>query len=228
MCADPNQGFLKNKLSWKSVGLNVRGRTKKLIHSYRTTIQILTAANALLDALGENSEDYLKPDFEKMQQGAKPKAIYSRTPQDEQQRFMNELEYCVQQEEIPLQHIMVLCSDSYNPWELKKIIEARLGTGVVSNYKDVNDLRNLNGNTLKLVTINSCTGMEAGVTFVLGVGDILNKPHHLELMEEEKDIVRSESYRKLYVAMTRAGQKLILFSTLPLPEQMVGFVDEEK
>ena len=28
ICADPNQGFLKSRLSWKSVGFNVRGRTK--------------------------------------------------------------------------------------------------------------------------------------------------------------------------------------------------------
>ncbi|MBF4227350.1 ATP-dependent helicase, partial [Vibrio anguillarum] len=28
LCADPNQGFLKSRLSWKSVGFNVRGRTK--------------------------------------------------------------------------------------------------------------------------------------------------------------------------------------------------------
>ena len=31
MCADPNQGFLKSRLSWKSLGLNVRGRTKNSI-----------------------------------------------------------------------------------------------------------------------------------------------------------------------------------------------------
>lgn len=35
MCADPNQGFLKHRLSWRSVGLNVLGRTRKLQQPYR-------------------------------------------------------------------------------------------------------------------------------------------------------------------------------------------------
>lgn len=83
ICADPNQGFLKNRLSWKSVGLNVRGRTKRLNHSYRTTYEIMVAANALLDGLEGSPEDYVKPDYEKMVRGYKPQIIYSRNAQDE-------------------------------------------------------------------------------------------------------------------------------------------------
>ena len=30
LCADPNQGFMKSRLSWKSAGLDVSGRTRKL------------------------------------------------------------------------------------------------------------------------------------------------------------------------------------------------------
>jgi superfamily I DNA/RNA helicase len=226
MCADPNQGFLKSKLSWKSIGLNVRGRTKKLSYSYRTTIEILSAANALLELLKENSEDYLKPDFEKMEHGNKPKVIYSRTLQDEIQRFLNELKFCIQYGDIPLHQIMILCSDSYSPWGLKKMIEGHVGAGSVANYMDKADIENLTGDKMKLVTINSCTGMESGMTFVLGAGDLLNKHRNLDLLEDEKDIVRSESYRKLYVAMTRAGQRLVVFSTDRFPEQLTPYLDE--
>jgi len=226
MCADPNQGFLKSKLSWKSVGLNVRGRTKKLSYSYRTTIEILSAANALIDLLEESSEDYLKPDFEKMAHGIKPKVVYSGTPQDEIQRFLNELKFCIQHGNVPLHQIMILCSDSYSPWDLKRIIEVNVGEGSVSNYMDKTEIENLTGEKIKLVTINSCTGMESGLTFVLGAGDLLNKHRNLDLLEDEKDVVRSESYRKLYVAMTRAGQNLVIFSTDRFPDQVTPYLDE--
>ncbi|MES2675659.1 MAG: UvrD-helicase domain-containing protein [Pseudomonadota bacterium] len=225
MCADPNQGFLKTKLSWKSVGLNVRGRTKKLNHSYRTTVQILKAANALIESLEENTEDYLKPDFDKMETGAKPTVIYSLTPQDEQLRFLNELERCVRQNEVPMHQILILFSDFYKLWSLKKSIEARLGRGTVIDCKN-DEYTNLNENSLKLVSINSCTGLESGVTFVLGVGAILNKEKNVDLIEEESNIIKNESYRKLYVAMTRAGQKLLIFSTVRLPESVAMYVDE--
>jgi ATP-dependent exoDNAse (exonuclease V) beta subunit len=68
--------------------------------------------------------------------------------------------------------------------------------------------------------------MESGVTFILGAGDLLNKHRNLDLLEDEKNILRSESYRKLYVAMTRAGQKLVIFSTDRFPEQLNPFLDE--
>ncbi len=69
------------------MGLNVRGRTKRLNHSYRTTYEIMVAANALLDGLEGNPEDYVKPDYEKMARGHKPHLIYSRNAQDEKKDF---------------------------------------------------------------------------------------------------------------------------------------------
>lgn len=41
LCADPNQGFMKNRLSWKSVGLDVSGRTKKLRRSATSQPHVL-------------------------------------------------------------------------------------------------------------------------------------------------------------------------------------------
>lgn len=226
MCADPNQGFLKNRLSWKSVGLNVRGRTKKLSYSYRTTYEIMIAANALLSSLNENSDDFIKPNFDKMERGSKPSVIYSDTPQDEQAKFLNELHQCSQQPDLSLNQIMVLCSEAISPWTLAKNIERKLGEGSVNNLNDsyaaqIKDY----GNQIKLMSINSCTGMEAGITFVLGVGDILNQSKNINLHEDEKESLHQESTRKLYVAMTRAGQKLVLFSTEKMPDSLRGLID---
>nr|MBX2859309.1 AAA family ATPase [Cellvibrionaceae bacterium] len=111
MCADPNQGFLKTRMSWKSIGLNVRGRTQMLNYSYRTTYEILRAANALLEELDTDNEDFIKPQLVNMQRGSKPRVIYSDTLQDELKRFLNELKQIVELATFPLHHIMVLCGD---------------------------------------------------------------------------------------------------------------------
>ncbi len=218
LCADPNQGFLKSRLSWKSVGMKVRGRTKKLSYSYRTTYEIMVAANALLEHLDENTEDFIKPDLDKMKRGSRPQIIYSFSRQDEQKRFHNELTDCVNNHKFPLQQIIVLCSDAVSPWTTKRVIEAGLGKGTVVNCNDHEDLKKNLGDKIRIMTINSCTGMEAGIIFVLGVGDLLDKANNLDLSNEEKVVVQQETTRKLYVAMTRAGQKLVLFSTEKLPE----------
>ncbi|MEO0442331.1 MAG: UvrD-helicase domain-containing protein [Pseudomonadota bacterium] len=217
LCADPNQGFLKSRLSWKAVGLNIRGRTKKLSYSYRTTYEIMVAANALLEHLDESTEDFIQPDLDKMETGSKPQIIYNTRSQDEQKRFLNELKDCIAESHIPLQQIIVLCSDTISPWAMKRCIEGALGKGSVVNCNQREDLEQNLGNKIRLMTINSCTGMEAGIVFVLGVGDLLNQANNLDLNSEEQAISHQQSTRKLYVAMTRAGQKLVLFSTAKLP-----------
>ena len=224
LCADPNQGFLKSRLSWKSIGLSVRGRTKKLSYSYRTTYEIMVAANALLEHLNEDSEDFIQPNLEKMTRGSKPTVIYIHNAQDEERRFINELAQCVNESSIPLQHIIVLCSDSVSPWSVKTLVQAKLGEGTVVNCNDSRDIQELGGK-VRVMSINSCTGMEAGVIFVLGVGSLLDKVNNLDLNEDEKAVVDQESTRKLYVAMTRAGQKLVLFSTETLPASVEPFVN---
>lgn len=229
MCADPSQGFLKSRLSWKSIGLNVRGRTKRLAYSYRTTLEILSAANALIEGMNEYSDDFVKPDLNRMKHGSKPQVIYSATPQDEEKRFLNELKLCTSNGDIPLQHIMVLCSRRYAAWKLTPKLEDILGKGTVKNYNDRSNNNNksgvIKGDRIKLMSINTCTGMESGVTFVLGVGDLLNESCNVDLSLEEREVAHEESIRKLYVAMTRAGQKLVLFSTVQLPARIEPFVE---
>ncbi|MGL6117511.1 UvrD-helicase domain-containing protein [Plesiomonas sp.] len=224
ICADPNQGFLKSRLSWKSVGLNVRGRTKRLNHSYRTTYEIMVAANALLDGLEGNPEDYVKPDYEKMARGYKPQLIYSRSIPDEKKRFLNELAVLVQSNTVALHQIMVLCSPEYNLWELKQDIENFIGLNTVINYNNPKELALNIGSKIKLLSINSCTGMESGSVFVLGAGHIINQPKNLQLSESEKEEALQESMRKLYVAMTRAGQKLVVFSTEEFPASVEKYI----
>ncbi|PHM59266.1 UvrD-helicase domain-containing protein [Xenorhabdus sp. KK7.4] len=225
LCADPNQGFLKSRLSWKSVGFNIRGRTKRLSYSYRTTYEIMIAANALLEGLDDSPEDFVKPDLEKMERGCKPYVIYSHTHQDEQRRFLSELVSFVKLQKIPFHQIMVLCSDLYKTQDIKRDIEEKLGHGTVVNYNNRNELATGLGDKIRVMSINSCTGMESGVTFVLGVGGLINKPKNLNLTESEKDVVKQESLRKLYVSMTRAGQKLVVFSTEKLPDSVKNYVN---
>ena len=224
LCADPNQGFLKSRLSWKSVGFNVRGRTKRLSYSYRTTYEIMVAANALIEGIEDDTDDFVRPDLDRMERGLKPQVIYSNTLQDEKTRFLNELSECCKSDDIPLHQIMVLCSNSYSPWSLKRDIENMLGKETIVNCNDWKDIINIGGK-IRLMSINSCTGMESGVTFVLGIGELMNNAKNIDLDDIERELVQKESLRKLYVSMTRAGQRLALFSTEKLPERLYEYVE---
>lgn len=223
MCADARQGFLRHRISWHSVGLSVRGRrTKKLKHSYRTTYEIMLAASALVEGIDENPDDFIKPDMEKMRRGRKPVVIYRENPQDELKIFIEKLAQVVKSRMTPLHQIMILRGDGVNPDRLLKAIEKELGTGTVFNC-------NRRGywmvDRIKLLTINSCTGMEAAVVFVVGAGSLLARVENIELSGDERSRLQDELARKLYVAMTRASQKLLLFSTEKLPGHVEQFFE---
>jgi len=44
LVADPTQGFLGRKTTWKSLNLDARGRSHQLWRSYRTTREIMQVA----------------------------------------------------------------------------------------------------------------------------------------------------------------------------------------
>jgi len=222
LSADPRQGFLKHRVSWHSVGLAVRGRTKTLKHSYRTTYEIMIAANAVVERLDESPDDFVKPDLEKMTHGALPRIIYCESPQDELVRVVNELLDVVTQRIVPFNQIMILCGDGIDPQRLQDVVEARLGQHTIFNCNDdgywITD-------RIKLLTINSCTGMESAVVFVVGAGDLLATTTNIEHSTEERGRLQDELARKLYVAMTRAGQKLVLVSTEKLPAHVEQYFE---
>ncbi|MBX3618606.1 MAG: ATP-dependent helicase, partial [Rhizobacter sp.] len=140
LCADPNQGFLKNRLSWKSVGLDVTGgRTRKLRKSYRTTKALLEAANRVLSALGRgDSDDYLEPDFAGMEVGGPPKLIYTESPQDSMDYVVNEVAAISAQNSVPLNALLVLYGENVQKFGLYKQLSSRVGADKVwwFNEKD--------------------------------------------------------------------------------------------
>jgi hypothetical protein len=69
--ADPTQGFLGRGTSWKSLGLEARGRTHLMRRSYRTTREILDFATLLYRRrlADEKDDDILVPDLLDMPNG---------------------------------------------------------------------------------------------------------------------------------------------------------------
>lgn len=53
---------------------------------------------------------------------------------------------------------------------------------------------------IRVVTMNACTSIESGTTFVLGVGELLHSAKRVGLNDEETEQVHQASIRKPYVA----------------------------
>lgn len=231
LCGDPNQGFMKHKLSWKSVGLDVTGRrTKKLRWSYRTTRCILEAANSVLSALRHgDEEDYLAPDFVGMEVGTRPLVRYTDSPQDALDSVANEVDALRSECCLPLSSMLVIYGDNVQKYALYQQLSKKLGAEKVwwmanNGAKDMSPPSGAEEH-LRMVYLDSATGLEANVVLLVGIEPCFFQPIRTGLAEDEYVEQHEERARKLYMAMTRAGQKLILVSSQRLPESMAHLFD---
>ncbi len=137
--ADPTQGFLGRGSSWKSLGLQARGRSQQLRRSYRTTREILQFASLFyrLRLPQEQEEEVLTPDLLNMPNGAFPELLSLTSPQDEIGRVANEVEAFVRRG-YPRSHLLILHANGNGVRRLKGAIDGRLGKDAALDPKDKN------------------------------------------------------------------------------------------
>jgi len=219
LCADPNQGFLKSRLSWKRVGLDVAGKTKKLHHSYRTTQAILRAAGLVLAEFTQTDpDDYLQPDFNGMDEGIAPLLIRSDTPQDAVIQACNEIAGYLQTQQINLSNMLVLYGRDTNKKLLLKALSDRFGSRKVWDLNSMESVH-VDADNLRVSTVDTATGLEASIVLLLGLEKLMRETAQEGVLSAQE---REQNSRKLYMAMTRAGQRLILISTTLLPTSIAG------
>jgi hypothetical protein len=223
LCADPKQGFMRHRLSWKSAGLDVAGRTKRLSRSYRTTRTLLESASAMVDALApDDGGDEVQPDYTGMEAGVRPLLLYAASPQDAMDRLVNEIDMLAG-EGLPLDAFLVVFGDNVNRRALYAQLARRLGARRVWQLNEGAQKKAPPGadgtDCLRVAYLDTATGLEGTVVFLIGIESLFAT----EGADEER---RDERLRKLYMAMTRAGRKLVLLSSHRLPAVMEALFDQ--
>ena len=220
MAADPTQGFLRRGDSWKSVtGLDMRGRSHRLKRSYRTTRSILDCALTFYrQRLPEDEEELVTPDLSSMPPGKPPFLIRLDSPQDERIRIVNEIARALDQG-MQRSHILVLSTSWRGVETLVGALNQRFGAGTACDPKDTYP-----GDFIRVTTINAATGLESPIVFVAGTHEMFEMEKSLRMNVEERANLVRENTRKLYMAFTRAGQRLILTHRGELPASLKKLV----
>jgi hypothetical protein len=224
LCADPTQGFLRYRMSWKSAGLEVAGRTKRLRRSYRTTQALLSSASAVLEGIApRDREDDLEPEYGDMEAGTRPMLIAVASPQDAVDRLVNELEVLIG-EGLPLAAFLVIYGDNVNKAALYAELTRRFGMQGVWWFNEKSQKRQAPGGDgrehLRMANLETATGLEALVVFVLGAEPLFAAAGTAEAAERGE-----EAARKLYMAFTRAGRKLVVLASQRLAPRYEALFD---
>ncbi len=203
--ADPTQVFLGRGASWRSLGLEARGRSQHLKRSYRATRQIMEFATLLYRQRlpDERDDDILVPDMLTMPEGVLPQVISVAASQDENELIAGEIERFVR-EGYPRQDLLALHATGEGADGLVRAVNSRLGNDAAMNPKDTYP-----GNYVRVTTLNAGGGLESPIVFIVGLRTLFEKEQSLRLSDEERETLIKSNTRKLYMAITRAGQRLV-------------------
>jgi hypothetical protein len=213
LVADASQGFLKRGQSWLASGLEVRGRVHRLTKSYRTTREILDFATLLYrKRLPHDDEDIVIPDMDHMPHGVLPVVIPLTSEQDEVTRVINEIRL-LHQNGIPWSDILVIHASREETSHITKRLNRVFGMDTAVDPGQDNPQ-----NQIRVCSLNAATGLESPIVFLMGIHDLYEMEQSIRLSDEERaDLIRDNT-RKLYMAITRAGQRLVITYVGPLPE----------
>lgn len=217
LAADPTQGFLKRKQSWKASGLEVRGRTTKLQKAYRNSPEILGFATQFYkskQADTENDDAINLIDNNQINQpgskGISPEIIFCANESDCQMRLIHELKSLYSQTKMGSQPILILHANPFSISPLLRKLEQTFPNQI--KHKN-NEQLPRNKTFCQLSPINAATGLEAPIVFLLGIDHLLEKEDNPTLTNDEKAEMITQNTQKLYMAFTRASTSLVVFTS---------------
>lgn len=213
LVADASQGFLKRGQSWLSSGLDVRGRVHRLHKSYRTTREILDFATLLYrNRLPEVDEEIVVPDLTHMPNGVLPVVIPLTSPQDETTRVINEIRQLAQGG-VPWKDILLIHASRDEVGQILTRVNRVFGVGTAVDPGQTDSQ-----NQIRVCSLNAATGLESPIVFLMGAHELYEQEQSIRLSDEERAELIRVNTRKLYMAITRAGQRLVITYVGPLPE----------
>jgi ATP-dependent exoDNAse (exonuclease V) beta subunit len=157
-------------------------------------------------------EEILHPDLTQMPSGAIPQLLVLENPQDEITRVANEVAALLKQG-VPRQHLLILHASGEGVNRLIEQINRRAGKGTAMDPKDT-----FPGNYVRITTLNAGAGLESPIVFLCGLRELFEQEQSLRLSDQEREEMIRTNTRKLYMAATRAGQRLVLTYVGELPE----------
>jgi len=214
--ADPTQGFLGRKGTWKSLGLDARGHSYILKRSYRTTREIMQFATMFyrMRMPNEPDDDILMPDLFNMPKGVFPQMIVLGSSQDEIARVANEVADFLHHG-CDRKQLLLLHANGPGANQLIQAINARVGNNIAMDPKQTYP-----GDYVRVTTLNAGAGLESAIVFLVGLRELFEEEQSLRLSDEERETLIASNTKKIYMAVTRAGQRLVFTYVGELPEVM--------
>jgi superfamily I DNA/RNA helicase len=221
---DLGQRIFQEPFSWKSLGVDIRGRSKTLRVNYRTSHQIRAQADRLLGPevvdVDGNRED--RTDTISVFNGPPPTIMTLKTESEETKAVGDWLTEQAKLGVLPHEFgVFVRCSA-----QLDRAIEAVTASGMP--YKILDEHVETSSGQISISTMHLAKGLEFRAVAVMACDDeIIPLQERIETVGDEADLqeVYDTERHLLYVACTRARDHLLVSAVRPGSEfldDMIG------
>ena len=119
----------------------------------------------------------------------------------------------------PLRNILILHAE-YGVDALIESINHKLGDGTAADPKNETP-----ENCIRVTTLNAGTGLESPIVFLVGLNRLFEHENSLRLSDDESDQLMLENTRKVYMAITRAGQRLVITYVGKVPDVLIELLE---
>jgi mRNA-degrading endonuclease RelE of RelBE toxin-antitoxin system len=214
LCGDLGQRIFQSPFSWKALGVNIQGRSSTLKINYRTSHQIRTQADMLLDTelsdLDGNTEN--RRGTVSVFNGSKPEIVALKTEQAEIETVANWLNDKVQQGAKPREIGVFVRSKN----EIHRAEYALKQAGI--DYHNLDSKVDPTSGKASVSIMHLAKGLEFKIVVVMACDeDIMPSQERIETASDEaelEDIYNTERHL-LYVACTRARDYLLVTCVEP-------------
>lgn len=220
LTADPTQGFLKRRQSWKDLGIDVIGRSHRLGRVYRSTRPIAQAARQFFLNRKDTQEtdldslpDLIQPeDLAALHEGEKVHFFEATNPAHEIIRAAEIITRQLEKSPHLRGHLLVIDADPRRSFSLKENLERHLGPDTVRNLQAARNAPQPNNPLCHCSSLQAATGLEASSVILLGLDSLLEIENDLTLSSDSAHELRNSHTRLIYVALTRAIARLSIIT----------------
>ncbi len=209
---DDFQDLYRREGSWKSLGIEAKGNSRTLKKVYRNTAEILAFSQCFIGMdIKKDPQESLFPDAHLLH-GPAPELPRFRTRDEMEGFILKEILDLIKLGECRRSEIAILYDDKlyshdgfkYQGKEiprqlLKKLESAGIPVNWVSQDVRAKELFDITTDRVSLISIHSAKGLDFDLVYLVGVDRII-----------PTDETRERLIRLLYVAITRAKQRLVI------------------
>lgn len=228
LCADPTQGFLRRRMSWNVIGLEVRNRSHRLERPYRSTRALLEFARDFYQRrLPDDDEPLNLPSPEWMEriEPGQPPQVCTRwsSPDLQLAQVIQELRHLRDSGQSLENVLIIVAGRVLSDRRLVEQLNRQLGPGTAALAKHAA----ATPESANVAHLMAAPGLERSIVFLLGADELIAEEHHPGLSPDERAEKVQEHTRQLYVGLTRAMDRLIIYASHPALLDALGHARSE-